>query len=154
MKYKKSGRFVNLMTGEKIKGQDTDHLYQTCNCSTDFQGGDTVKYCDANLKNDTLLLTFCGANISEHLVVKVYEGLYQSRFYYTYEARPRKGHSPNFQSVTNDLTIDHRKFYPGLKIKGKIKVSFSEDDYTGEGTKKLHYYILSGLFDTKIKKDK
>ncbi len=147
----KSGKFTNLFTGEKVKPADTQHIYQSCNGECDFQGSHKITHCLANISQDTLILTFTNYDGLGYLKVKIFNGIYSSQFYYTFIAPIKKNQPVNFQSIEQHMTLNTKSIKLGQKIKGKITVGFTMDNYLQNGTMEKRQYHLNGLFATKIR---
>jgi len=147
----KTGKFTNLFTGEKVKPADTQHIYQSCNCESDFQGSHQITYCIANISHDTLILTFTNYDRLGYLMVKIFNGICSSQFYFTFEAPIKKNQPVNCVTTIQQLTLNTKSLKLGQKIKGKITVGFTMDYYLQNGTTEKRQYHLNGLFATKIR---
>lgn len=140
------GHFENSM-GELISYEDTTHLYRTANVITSHQGEHPIKYVEATLKADTLILDFADLDAAYHgyLTVELVKDKFTSEWIYLSIML-----EPPIKYITlkQDLIIITNQFKVGKKIKGKINIQFQELDSTSK--QKPPVYFVKGLFETTI----
>ena len=151
MKDDSTGKFTRT-SNEPLTPKDTAHLFYTANCTTNVQGGYTIRYCYAQKTGNTLKLIFS-------------DGLpaYGSEFY-CYVSRDSFYFKPAvnyplsiagqriYYTVTNQqLTLNKPAYAVDDSLTGYIDVEFTETaSAPAHATQKRRLY-LKGCIKTPVK---
>jgi hypothetical protein len=139
--------------GRKLIARDTAHLYFTANCTTNVQGGYTIRYCYAKKQGDTLKLVFSDglpAYASTFYIYVIGDHFYfKPRIIYPAHVRGQKF---SYQVTRQQLTLNKSVFKNGEMILGSVDVEFTET-FTAPGyPESSQHYFLKGFIRTPVLK--
>jgi len=154
IKDEKTGKYRNALNDEEpVLPADTVKKYYTANCITDHQGEHAIRYCDAALAHDTLILTFSDLDAAYHgyLVVTIVKDSFKSQWHCIYIVKiPRE--KIGFTTLSQELILNTSDFSEGRILKGRLNIVFRED-FSAPGHKSTTgTFFVKGLFETGIKK--
>lgn len=150
-KDEETGQFTKISEGP-VLAEDTIHWYHTAHCTTNVQGGYELRYCYADKRRDTLVLTFA-------------DGLpaYASEFYFfingdSFFFRPKtiypsyiRDEEFSYEITKQVLTLNRNDPAPGNLIIGHLDVEFIER-YSAPGKKNSERkFYLKGYLRTTLK---
>jgi len=154
IKDEKSGKFRNALNDEEpVLHEDTVKKYYTANCITDHQGEHAIRYCDATLAHDTLILSFSDLDAAYHgyLVVTIVKDSFKSQWHCIYIVKI-PGEKIAFTTLFQELILNTSDFSDGWILKGRLNIVFRED-FSAPGHKSTTgNYFVKGLFKTGIEK--
>ena len=152
LKDKRTGKF-SKNGGQKIVRGDTAHLFFTANCHTNIQGGYDIKYCYANMSEDTITLVFS-------------DGLpaYASEFYVyitgdSFTCVPKTkyesllpGHKITNEVFKQKLVLNKPGYAINDIMKGYIDIEFIEMYSVPNKEPEKSNFYLRGYFKTPLKR--
>ena len=122
--YKDDEGNFNSSMGDTITETDTAHLYNTAKIITNHQGEHDLKYCDARLNGDTLILSFPPSYPAYWLEFEVViEG---SKFKTIVKGVPFTADEFEYEVIKQQLTLLTNNYSIGDSIKGEIYIEFDE----------------------------
>jgi hypothetical protein len=146
------GSFENT-EGGGIKAADTAHLYFTANCTTNVQGGYTVRYSAASKKEGNIILNFADglpAYGSEYNVIISNKGFY-FKPEIVYEEKI-KGEKINYVVTKQKLTLYQKDVFTAKAISGYVDAEFMETTTPEKGKPVIRKYYFRGYFKTAVNK--
>jgi len=136
------GKFIKT-DEEPVTAADTAHLHYTANCTTNVQGGYTIRYCYAQKSNNTLKLIFADGLPAYGSAFSCF--IKRDSFYFkptiTYEIFIPGEHI--YYTVTKQqLTLNKPAYAIGDTLMGYINAEFTETySVPGHGTGKTKLYL-------------
>ncbi len=149
-----NGKF-SAVDGRKIKAEDTAHLYFTANCSTNVQGGYTIRYCYADKIGNTLRLTFSDGLPAYASVFYVY--VIRDSFYFkpkTVHPASLRGEIFSYETTKQQLMLNKTNYKKGEPIIGYVHLEFIETYSAPDVDSSRRQYYLNGFIRTAFGKSK
>lgn len=140
---------LSAANGRKIKAKDTAHLYFTANCTTNVQGGYSIRYCYADKTGDTLRLFFSDglpAYASAFYIYVIGDSFYfKSKTVYPAYVRAQRF---SYEIVNQQLKLNKANYRPGEIIIGAVDIEFSETFTAPNVDTTRKQYYLKGFIRT------
>ena len=144
--------YVETIEGDKIAENDSMHLKHTANCITNQQYEHKIRFCEAELDNNTMILYIHDftASTNDNLKIKITNRLFQCQYWTTYVA-DRGDEGLIWTTKKQILILDKKEYKKGDTIKGKLKFECLQEvtnpKYKGRYP---HYIRIEGVFKTTV----
>ncbi len=143
-----NGKF-NTADGRKLRPADTAHLYFTANCKTNVQGGYTIRYAYAKIKDSVITLTF-----SDGLPAYASEFTFyikKDSFYFKPSViYPAPTPHTTYRVDKESLVLNRSKYNKGDFLTGYADVRFTEI-VAAHGEQVIYTALyIKGYFKTKL----